>query len=83
MFSLLQVVINIFYLNVFADTDEYWESEGLQLKLIEPMKKWSVSYHGEMIHQDTKEAFKVSLQVLPKPNKIFTENATPNYCYIK
>ena len=69
-----QLVVTLtFCLYVFTDTEEYWESEGLQIKLIEPMKKWSVSYHGEMIHQETKESFNVTLQV-SVPIRIFTGN---------
>lgn len=56
---------------IFPDTEKYWESEGLQIKMIEPMKKWMLHYNGEMIHQSTKQRFKVTLQVeLTKSNII-------------
>ena len=36
------------------------------MKMVEPMRKWTVFYDGEMIHQSTKERLKVKLQVYLK-----------------
>ena len=47
----------------FSDTEEFWDSEGLQMKMVEPMKKWAVSYNGEMVHQTTGQKFQVTLEV--------------------
>ena len=46
------------------DTEEFWESEGLQMKMVEPMKKWKVTYNGEMVHQATGQRYDVNLEVL-------------------
>ena len=46
-----------------TDTEDYWDSEGLQIKMIEPMKKWRVYYEGEMIRQCTNEKLNVKLEV--------------------
>ena len=48
----------------FSDTDVTWESEGLRIQVKEPMKKWTVSYSGPMLHQQTKEQYQVNLKVL-------------------
>ena len=48
----------------FSDTEEFWESEGLHMKMVEPMKKWKVNYSGEMIHQATGQRYDVTLEVL-------------------
>ena len=47
---------------LFAD-EESWEAEGLKLDLIEPMKKWSISYEGPMVHQVNKTTHQVKLEV--------------------
>ena len=46
------------------DTEDFWESEGLQMKMVEPMKKWKVTYNGEMVHQATGQRYDVNLEVL-------------------
>ena len=33
------------------------------MKMVEPMKKWTVSYNGEMVHQATGQKFNVCLEV--------------------
>ena len=48
---------------IATDTEDYWDSEGLQIKMIEPMKKWRVYYEGEMIRQCTNEKLNVKLEV--------------------
>ena len=47
---------------LFAD-EESWEAEGLKLDLIEPMKKWSITYEGPMVHQVNKTTHHVKLEV--------------------
>ena len=42
--------------------EESWETEGLKLNLVEPMKKWSLSYEGRMVHQVNKTSHVVKLQ---------------------
>lgn len=44
-----------------ADTESTWHAEGLRLDLIEPMKRWSVKYEGDMIHQKTGQVHRVCL----------------------
>ena len=47
-----------------SNTDEKsWEAEGLKLDLIEPMKKWSITYQGPMVHQVNKTIHQVELEV--------------------
>ena len=33
------------------------------MKMVDPMKKWTVSYNGEMVHQATGQKLNVSLEV--------------------
>ena len=47
----------------FSDTETTWHAEGLKMDLVEPMKKWRVTYQGEMIHQTTGKVHKVDLNV--------------------
>ena len=47
---------------LFTD-EESWEAEGLKLDMIEPMRKWSVSYEGSMVHQVNKTKHYVKLSV--------------------
>ena len=47
---------------LFTDEDS-WEAEGLKLDMIEPMRKWSVSYEGSMVHQVNKTKHYVKLSV--------------------
>ena len=48
---------------IFPETEKSWEAEGLKLDLVEPMKKWNISYEGQMINKDTKKAHEVNLEV--------------------
>jgi hypothetical protein len=45
------------------DTEKSWDAGGLKLELITPMKRWSISYEGTMIHQTTGKAHQVNLKV--------------------
>jgi len=45
-----------------SENEESWEAEGLKLDLIEPMKKWSISYEGPMVHQVNKTTHQVKLE---------------------
>ena len=56
-----------------TDTEDYWDSEGLQIKMIEPMKKWRVYYEGEMIKQCTNEKLNVKLEVSNNLSVVFSE----------
>ena len=56
-----------------TDTEDYWDSEGLQIKMIEPMKKWRVYYEGEMIKQCTNAKLNVKLEVGNNLPVIFPE----------
>ena len=33
------------------------------MKMLEPMKRWAVTYNGEMVHQTTGQKFNVTLEV--------------------
>ena len=44
-------------------TDKTWESEGLEISMVEPMKKWTVTYDGPMINRDTGEKHNVVIKV--------------------
>ena len=46
-----------------SDTETSWDAGGLKLELITPMKRWSISYEGTMIHQTTGKAHQVNLKV--------------------
>ena len=56
-------MIIIFPNKTATDKEDYWDSEGLQIKMVEPMKKWRVYYEGEMIKQCTNEKLNVKLEV--------------------
>jgi len=44
------------------DKDTHWESNGLVIKMVEPMKRWSLSYNGQMVSQSTGESHQVQIQ---------------------
>ena len=66
-----------------TDTEDYWDSEGLQIKMIEPMKKWRVYYEGEMIKQCTNEKLNVKLEVSNNLPVVFPEFYLINSLYNK
>ena len=48
---------------VFAAVNDHWESNGLTSKVKEPLKRWSVTYEGLMVHQTTGKLHKVEIDV--------------------
>ena len=52
-------------------TDKTWESEGLEISMVEPMKKWTITYDWPMMKRDTGEKHNVVIKVNPYYIHIF------------
>lgn len=46
-----------------SDCEDSWHAEGLQMDLVDPMKKWKLAYEGPMIHQSHGTSHQVTLKV--------------------
>ena len=50
------------------------------MKMLEPMKRWAVTYNGDMVHQTTGQKFNVTLEVflmfhlIGKPHRLNNYN---------
>jgi hypothetical protein len=45
------------------EVDDSWHAEGLKLDLVDPMKRWTVRYEGDVVHQATGKVHKLKLDV--------------------
>jgi len=48
----------------FTECDDSWDAEGLKLDLVEPMKRWTVRYEGDVVHQETGQLHKLKLEAV-------------------